>query len=224
MAICELIEKMDGKADDLQFDLSMIAPAGPIELVFLARKTVGYLYWQPKPAASLICSLLKATQDQTAIAHIAKLTFDALLTNASSEVLDLLCAQVATLPEAGKAALQHAMDTHEAYAADLRSTELLEVRASLAEQEYHTNRMAEAMGKAYRQAMEQSIVSVLCRQQVILYGRSSAQMVRVGDEEQRSAMTLQSHGHSFTMPRMPSIDEVGVDYMRLVFRNETIRE
>lgn len=83
-AVMALVRKVHGAPMVLRPDLTPFG-YGPTELIFLARKAVGYLFTTPISAASLLMAIMR-TGVSDAIKGATELLFDPLLVNYSGEL------------------------------------------------------------------------------------------------------------------------------------------
>jgi hypothetical protein len=191
------------------------------EQIFVCRKAIGYFFLRPRVAGSVLVSVLRVCDDQTADIVRALLS-DPLLVNYGRTIVDYL-----RNIEVADPAYQHiqlALKSAEQYLEELGSAGLIkELHPSERERQLEHLCFADQTREAHKQAMEQSVLLSLVHRSVILYGKRSLTYFGTSNGERRPVeMELTPHSVSMELPRMDVFDPVGLDYLLRVFRVESL--
>lgn len=194
----------------------------PAAQLFICRKAVGWFFFKPTTAASVLVSVLRVCDVETA-EEVQKLLVDPLLQNYGS-VRDYL--EGLALDDAANKAITWALAQNEAYLDAQRSIPLI---VELQPSEHHRRiehlRISDQMRDAHKEAESKSVFLSLVSRSVLLYGNRSLSFVEDGHDRLRPMeIDLHSHGISYEMPRMEVVDPVGLDYILRVFRKERMEE
>ncbi|MGG6294931.1 hypothetical protein ACQ4M4_10935 [Leptolyngbya sp. AN02str] len=195
-------------------------------IIFVARKSIGYLFFQPVSAASVIISLMSFTSNDKTIQTLSSLLFDPLLINYSGKVGDYLKAQLETHVNTHvRQGVQRAIESFESYIEDLKSIgDIPELHPSQENREVYRRRMTRQMSEAMKNAEKESVFLSIITKSILLYGRKSIDYVYGPDgESRRMEMPLKSFGTEMEFPRLDNIDPFGLDYMIRIFRAEQRR-
>jgi hypothetical protein len=222
-AIRVLVDSVHDEEIPLEIDPAQIPAPSDIHLIYLARKTIGYLFMKPITCASVLISLMR--QAGGANKKLESLLFDPMLLNYSASVKSYLRKQVEKEEGSTKEVIEESLRSFESYLEGLKSVgDIPELYPSQTEREAHARYMHEAMSAAYKAAMKKSIVNLICSKSVILHGKKSINYVRgpLG-QTQRMEILMTSHGAEIEVPRQDHIDPFGLDYMLRIFRAERLR-
>ncbi len=213
--------------DDLpiQVDTAELKSIDLIHVVFLARKSVGYLFTKPITTASLIISLMRLSSDDQILHMLEELLFDPLLLNHPGKARDYVIRQ--SMLESGKVkeTIDRALASVDEYLAVLREIpDLPALHPIQAHKEAYLRYMSDIVASSYKEAQKKSVFMNLISKSTLLYGRKSIDYVYGGNGElHRTETPLESHGLEMEYPRMESIDPYGLDYILRVFRAEQFR-
>ncbi|MEM9803762.1 MAG: hypothetical protein AAF959_00655 [Cyanobacteria bacterium P01_D01_bin.56] len=224
--IASVVKLSRGQELTLSVELEESGDDKSDEMIFIARKAIGYLFFQPVFATSVIVSLLKQTSDSTVLQVLSALLFDPLLLNYSGKVSGYLEQQLQIIEEQHvKEAIKNAIKAFENYIDDLKSTgDLPELHPSQRNREVYRRRFGQQMSEAVKNAQKESVFLSLVSKSVLLYGRKSINYVYSSDgEARRMEVPLKSYGTEMEFPRLETIDPFGLDYMLRIFRAEQIR-
>jgi len=206
---------MNGPALELQAcDLSISSAAQ----LFICRKAIGWFFLMPTTATSVLVSVLRVCDDGTA-QEVQKLLSEPLLLNYSGvrEYLQKLAAD-----DAAKSRVEQVLVKNKSYLDALQAIPLIkELQPSERHRQIERFRMADQMRDAHRKAHSQSVLFDLVKQFVLLYGNRSLSFFKNEKNElQPVEMDMKPFGVSFEMPRMESIDPVGLDFTLRIFQTE----
>ena len=197
---------------------------GPAELIFLARKAVGYLFTTPISAASLLMAIMR-TGVSDAIKGATELLFDPLLVNYSGELGEHLREAAKDINDPASQHVAAALQQLETYLDGLRAVGRVKaLDPSERERMIEWRRRQQEMEEAMKVGEKESIFSSLATKVVLLYGnRSITYVPPFGDEpgpERRMVTEMQSHHHSHEYARMIVVDPHGIDLLLRHFRVE----
>ena len=224
--LCRGIQSVINKAHDhdilLEIDSSELAYTDSLNIVFFARKTIGYLFFKPVTAASVIVSLMHHTTDDETLNELGELLFYPLLVNFSGKVNDYMVQQVKDESGKVKATIIKAIKKINKYLDDLKSTGTVRVlHPSQTHRDAHLKHFSRIMSESFKKAEKESVFLSIVSKSVLLYGKKSICYVSGPDElSNRMETPLQMHGSDVEIPRMELIDPYGLDYMLRVFRAE----
>ena len=225
MGISEIVNKAHGLDLLLEVDPSELVSKDFVHIVFLVRKTVGYLFFKPVTAASILISLLHHNTDDKVLQQMNDLLFDPLLLNYPGKVRDFLLQQVEKESGKTKLVIETALKAFDKYLDDLKSTgEIIELHPSQAQREAYRRHFSRLMHESLKEAEKKSVLANLFSKSVLLYGRKSINYIYGPDgKSNRMEIPLQCHGTEMEFPRYEYIDPFGLDYMLRLFQVEKIR-
>ncbi|MGB8411272.1 MAG: hypothetical protein WCE23_00450 [Candidatus Binatus sp.] len=205
---------------ELQIDPAELRPADLEHVIFAARKAVGYLFFRPVSAASVLISLMRYAGDDGTLNELVSLLFDPLLLNFTGSVHTYVVQRSKTESGKVKEMIDRALRAIDDYLQTLRSVgSLPALQPSEAQREAHHRNFSRQMTESFRAAEAQSPFLSMISKSILLYGRKSIDYVYDGDgQSHRMEMDLKSHGTEIEYPRMALIDPCGLDYMLSVFR------
>lgn len=202
------------KAEDLAIS--------PSEQLFICRKAVGWFFFKPTTACSVLVSVLRVCDMDTS-REVRQLLVDPLLQNYGGirEYLGSLAPE-----DAASKAVTWALAQNDSYLEAQRSIPRI---AELQPSEHHRRieqlRISDQMRHAHKKAESESVFFNLVSRSVLLYGNRSLTFVDDGQDNLRAMeIDLHAHGISYEMPRMEVIDPVGLEYILRVFRRERMEE
>lgn len=224
-AVMALVRKVHGAPMVLHPDLTPFG-YGPAELIFLARKAVGYLFTTPISAASLLMAIMR-TGVSDAIKGATELLFDPLLVNYSGELGEHLREAAKDMNDPASPHVAAALQQLETYLDGLRAVGRIKaLDPSERERMIEWRRRQQEMEEAMKAGEKESIFSQIATKVVLLYGnRSITYVPPFGDEpgpERRMVTEMQSHHHSHEYARMIVVDPHGVDLTLRHFRVERL--
>ncbi len=228
-ALCEGIQTIVGAHHGnnliLEIDAEELSQRDLVHMMFVARKAVGYLFFQPVSAAGILISLMRHAADDETLKELGSLLVNPLLLNFTGSV-DTYVGQRSAI-ECGKVkeTIDRALQAIDEYLQALRSVGTLPaLYPSEAQREAHHRHFSRTMNEAFKAAQAQSPLLSVIPKSVLLYGRKSIDYIYDGDgQSHRMEMDLKSHGTEIEYPRMALIDPCGLDYMLRVFRIERLR-
>lgn len=193
------------------------------EALFLARKAVGWFFFHPITAASLIICILRSVKGEIA-ETIGDLLFEPLLLNYSGELRDHLAARIKGPRDSAKPHIRRAVAKLDAYLDDLRSVGFLaELRPSERERLIEHKQQSERMRQINKQAEQMSVLLSMVSKSIILHGNGSVGYRRGADGTlHRHAMKMGGFSTSWEAPRLTAIDPFGIDMQLRQFRVERL--
>ena len=226
--LCEGIWAVVNKAHEksllLEIDPSELVSIDQMHFVFLARKTIGHLFFKPVTAASIIISLMHKTNEDETLQQLGMLLFDPLLINFPGTVKDYLIQKVESESGKSKTTIETALKALDEYLDDLKSTGLIpELHPHQTQRDAYRRHSARLISESFKEAEKKSVLLPLVSKSVLLYGRKSVNYVYDSDgKSNRMEIPLHSHGIKVEIPQLENIDRFGLDYMIRVFRAEQI--
>ncbi|WP_207167724.1 hypothetical protein [Pseudomonas protegens] len=211
--------ELDGVPLDLKAEDLAISSATQL---FICRKAIGWFFYKPTTAASVLVSVLRVCDEMTA-QEVQRLLIDPLLQNYGC--IRKYLESISPEDVASKAVIS-ALAQNEANIEAQRSVPLI---VELQPSEHHRRiehlRISDEMRNAHKEAENNSVFLNLVSRSVLLYGNRSVNFIDDGQDKLRPVeIELHSHGVSFEMPRMEVVDPVGLDYTLRVFRNERMKK
>lgn len=192
---------------------------GGDHLLFICRKAIGYLFFHPVVAGSVLVSVLRSCDKATAT-QVQELLFDPMLVNYSGLLRQYLHNLDRT--DAARSRVKAVLRKSDKYLEDLRSVdEIKELQPSARERRIVALREREQMAGAHREAEKQSVLFGLASRSVILHGRRSVTyVIRPGGTREPVEVDLHPFSLEIEMPRMQAVDPNGLEYLLSVFRSE----
>ena len=221
--LCALAEGLlpyNDVPNDLDIDLTPFA-LDTAWVLFLARKTLGYLLFRKEAATAVLLSCLRAVPD-AGRDELEGLISSHLLVNYPSAVTQMETA-VAENDPAQVSVSRLAMVT-EQYFKDLEQSGTCEAfRPSERARQLQGFRQADFSRRVQKQALEQSIMSQLVHRSNLLYGTGIIfhAYAEEGSSPRRQETTMATFEHQFEIPRLEVIDPVGLKYAIFRFRLES---
>lgn len=193
------------------------------EALFLARKAVGWFFFHPITAASLIICILRSVKGDIA-ETIGDLLFEPLLLNYSGELRDHLSARIKGPKDRAKPHIRRAVAKLDAYLNDLRAVGFVnELEPSESERLIERKQQSERMRQIQKQAEQSSVLMSLISKSIILHGNGSMGYQRGADGKlHRHAMKMGGFSTSWEAPRLQAIDPFGVEMQLRQFRSESL--
>ena len=228
-ALCESVRSIVGKShnDNLPTDIDAteLKMKDFIHMVFVARKTIGYLFMNPITATSILISLMRLAHDDKTLECLGELLFDPLLINYPGNVLEYVEAQARQETEKVKETLDKALAELAAYLDTLSAVPVL---AALHPGQAHREACSRYRGKLFEASMKEaekhSMLFHFASKSTLLYGRKSINYVHGGGgPPRRMEMPMKSYSRQMEFPRMEHLDQHGFNYMLRVFRAERWR-
>lgn len=208
-----------------EIDPAELQPADPVHVNFVARKAIGYLFFHPVSAASVVISLVRTTDNDELLTVLGNLLFDPLLLNFPGSARQYVAGQAAIESGKVKGALENALKSIDDYLDAIRSVGTLPaLHPSEAQREAHHRHFSRLMAETYKAVEAKSPLLSLIPKSILLYGRKSITYVYNADGQQHRVETdLKSQGAEIEIPRMESLDPYGLDYKLRVFMKERLR-
>lgn len=210
---------LDGAPLSLKAEHLAISAA---EQLFICRKAIGWFFFKPTTASSVLVSVLRVCDMDTS-REVRKLLVDPLLQNYSGirKYLGSLAPE-----DAASEAVIWALAQNDSYLeAQSSIPPIVELQPSEHHRRIERLRISDQMRDAHKKAESASVFLSLVSRSVLLYGNRSLTFVDDGQDKLRPMeIDLHSHGISYEMPRMEVIDPVGLEYVLRVFRHERVEE
>lgn len=220
-SVTELMPETSSKESHVKADLSQLTKTFDGEIIFLARKACGWLFFRPVNAASFILTLIDELDTQE-LQEISDMLFDPLLLSYSGKVKDFLESEIKASKGKTKKCIKEALLRLENYHRDLSSvSELSELYPTQSQRETYSRYHSRLMNQALKDT-PRAFLSDLFHVSVLLYGNSSISYIHHGasDEKSRQEFELQQHSHSIEFPSLEYLNPHGLDNTLRLFRIE----
>lgn len=204
---------------ELNFDNTLL-PLSDNEFLFIARKSVGWLYSYPVSAISYLFSLIPYVSSDIKM-QIEQLIYDPLLLSYMGKsklyVQDKLDS---TDDENIKLTIQDLLSNLDNYRSDVREASTVkELWSPQREADLYRKDRDMKMNEGMDKARKGSIMELFSTQ-TILYGHDVVSHIHNGDQVQRSINKMSSISHSTEIPQINIIDPEGLDIMLRIFCTE----
>jgi hypothetical protein len=199
----------------LEIDLLELMPNNHLHIVFVARKAIGFLFFEPLTAASVIISLMNVTTEDETLSHLGSHLFNPLLLNFPRKIKEYLIQNSDNLSGKAKTEIEKVLKTFDEYIDDLKSTGVIpELHPAQTQRDAHHRHFSNLMSESFKEVQKESVILSLVSKSVLLYGRKSINYIYTPDgKSNRMEIPLQSHGTEMDIPRFEHIDSFGLDYM-----------
>ncbi|MBO9707971.1 MAG: hypothetical protein J7521_07155 [Caulobacter sp.] len=190
------------------------------DLMYLCRKSAGFLFSKPVSAASILVAVLRVANAQVAD-QVSALLFDPLLTNFPGSVTRYL----ESLPRTDRAyaGSRAALERSQSYEDDLSSVGRLRELAPSEEQRQTQHRIErEEHRRISKEASDKSIFARIFTKKLVLHGRKVRSVVPPLGSGAPRVMETELHGQSYSyeLARGEIADTVGVHYQLFRFKRE----
>jgi hypothetical protein len=216
---CKAAEDAVAREDlSVDVDTAQINLQNEGDIVFLARKAAGFLFFSPMAATSFLISLMRGG----AIGPVKQLLLDPLLLNYTGSVRELLLQRIKSEPEEVVEALRECLKLIENYLVALgKASDIKELRMGEEEKAIFNRSLREKMSKSFEMASSEMPLLSMVKRSVVLYGRGSVQRVaRPDGSTYRADMMFTTQGTEMAFPRMMHIDELGLNFLLRALRAE----
>lgn len=192
-----------------------------LELGYLARKSVGYLFHAPVSAASLLMAIMRLGNDE-ATAEATDLLVDPLLLNYSSGLGEHLRGLAANAADPATPHVADALKRHDEYIAGLALAGRIKALEPSERERFIDLRLRQLeMEQSYKEAEKGSIFAQIATPVHLLHGARVVSYFRDHDgTERRMVNEHQTIGHSTEIPRMGVVDPAGIDHQLRRWRAE----
>jgi len=227
--LCEGVRKIVDLANEDNAQLEIVPfdfdYSNSLQSIFLARKSIGYLFSTPVTAASIVVSLIQHTTNNDVKQTLVKLLFDPLLLSYPGKVKDYLTLKAGNEVDTVKEPLENALKLFDDYLENIKSVgNISELHPPQSQRDTYNRRFSRLMAKAMQEAQKESVLLSLVSTSVLLYGRKSINYVYNTDgQSNRMEIPLHTHSTEMEFSRLVNIDPFGLDYMLRVFRGERIK-
>lgn len=217
-ALCETISKLIGRAHDQQpFDASLagFGMTGP-QMIVLCHKAVAYMPLAPIVSASFIIAALR-TGDKSAEPELVQLLLNTLLFNFRDTVAKYL-------KKIGKADQSHssvrkALKFYARYENELKiDSPIKELQPSSYQRGVVRQNQYVANRQMMKQAERKSIFFDAVHRSTLLHGRKAI-IYTHGADQPPTSMEMKKMSAFIEMPRLHTIDPVGLEWLFRVFRS-----
>lgn len=222
--LCQFLADMmqlDGRKNKIIEISRLNLPSELEDQIFLARKCVGFLWFQEVTAASILLSIVKNGK-KLARQAAEELLFNPLLLSYSGALRSFLEVQLKNPSKRITNCTKRILKLHDAYLAGLNQTkDLVEFYPTIEQRRASAMKDRERNKEIQKQAHEKSIFSKLLSHQVLLYGKKSFSLIQgEGGKKIASVMPLSEFSYSAEFPRVSVVDPVGFHEMITIFRIE----
>ncbi|PXX99293.1 hypothetical protein [Halomonas sp. LBP4] len=223
-SLCKFLVEMVGEAgkNNALVEISKRdLPNDSNDQIFLARKCVGFLWFNEVTAASILLSIVKNGK-KTAREAAEELLFEPLLLSYGGDLRSFIERQSQSPSKRISDCVQRLIKNHDTYIAGLKRTEhVVEFLPTIEQRRAAGMKDRERNKDIQKQAHERSIFAQLVTHQTLLYGNKSFSMIYGAGEEKKSSVTpLSEISYSTEYPRLAVVDPVGFGQMLAIFRVE----
>jgi hypothetical protein len=215
--LCQAVSKLIGGVQHRQpFDASLagFALTGS-QMIVVCHKAIGFMPLAPIVAASFVVAALRAG-DKAAERDLVQLLFESLLINFRETMAAYLKKigkdDVAYKPVRVALKLYRSYETSSKIATPLKELQPSSYQRGVVRQNHYL-----ANREIRKDAERQSIFAVLVHKSTLLYGRKAIVYAH-GADVPPTSMELKSFSTYIEMPRLQTIDPVGLDWLLNIFR------
>jgi hypothetical protein len=225
-AVNKIVSSVHGHDLKLKIIESELNPNDSNEIKFISRKAIGFLFYIPIAAASVIVSLMDYTDGNETEDYLLSLLYDPLLISYPGQVKDYLLEVVNLQPDEAKIPLKKILDKLDDYLRDFESTgEIPELYPSQSQREARHRRQNRQASELYREAEKRSVLFSLIPKSTILYGkRSIIYQYQTDGTTKRMETPLQSIETGVEIAQLGIFDPFYLDILLTSFRFEKKNE
>lgn len=225
-AVADIIGQLHGNQISIEIDVKGLPDTDPFTLIFIARKAIGYLFFNPITVVSIIVSLLQASTDEKCMKGLEDHLLEPVLLNYPGAARQYLVDRLPKEDKSVASVIQSALDRLDDYQERLRSIgEIPELHPTLLQREAYSRKLSREMSESYKQAMKGSIVELITTKSVLLYGRTSVNYIQQRSSDMtRMEIPMKKHSVEMDFPMRHNLDPFGLDYMLRIFRAESLVE
>jgi len=226
--LCKAIQSISsfhhGEEKLIEIDPAELDITDSSSVIFIARKSIGYLFQTPISATSALISLIRNSSNSKTKEMLKDLLFDPMLINYPGKVKEYLMKLSDIEVGEVKKVVDQALVKIEQYLEDLRTVgKLNALHPSKAQQEGYYRHFAQLMGKSLKEAERKSVFLHLVSKNVILYGRKWINYCYNSEGEAcRSEAPLLEHTSEVEFARLEILDPFGINAMLRQFRYEGV--
>ena len=191
-------------------------------VLFLSRKILGFVTVNRPSATALLLSCLRAVPDEGR-AELEDLIMKYLLINYPSAIEQLRAS--ITPNDSAQGSVKRLSDAIEKYLEGLHRYGVCHAfQPSERARQLQRHRQADSLRDAQKQSVSKSVLSQLVPQSIMLYGTGTIAYVHAGEpgDPIRKEIPLGSIEQTMELPRLESIDPVGLHYAIYRFRTEAL--
>ena len=194
-------------------------PTNADDQIFLARKSIGFLWHHEVTAASILLSIVKYGQTK-ARAEAENLLFNPLLLSYGGDLRVFLEEQCANASKLISECARRLISKHDACIAGLETAQdLVELRPSIERRRAVAIKDRDRNRDIQKRAHETSIFASLMTHHTLLYGRKSFSIIHGAEGKKHPNISALSEiSHSVELPRLIVIDPVGFNAKITFFR------
>ena len=196
-------------------------PTDPEDQLFVCRKAVGFLFYTPVTAASVLVTILFHGDDRIA-KKVCALLYNPLLTSFSGELRHYLENIVEQHSEPSSARIQEILTQKQSHVDGVRGIEtLVELQPSESHRQIERVRSSQQITQAMEESMQGSIIRRLATTQYLLYGESASFYMEDLDGETRQInMEMRPYSASVEYPQLAIFDPEGLQTALRQFKYE----
>jgi hypothetical protein len=226
-AVADIIQLPHGSELRLSIDASEINFYDTDQVYFLARKAVGYLFNKPVSATSIIISIIESSPTSEMFQALSELLLNPLLLNYPGKVGDYLKQRINDVEsEETRKILRRIEEALESYMSDLKTVEPIpELQPPQRHREIYARKFQKVFSEAMERAEKESVFLSIIPKSIILYGHTTIDYVHDRDGEARRVENpLKRIGNEIELPRLSTLDPLGISYILAVFRAEQLNK
>lgn len=216
-SISDLIHDTTGKEIELKAEVKLLD--NDVKQVFVSRKVIGWLFTWPIAAASFILSISESASPNT-IKKLEDILFYPLLLSYPGELKDFLQLYIDNGIQIYLC--ERLLAKHKSHHDDIEKVfEVKELKAPSENLIVYWKSVEKSMQEAHEEGSKSSLLQMLAKPKVLLYGNSSIYYMYQSDGRPvRQEMQMHTFSHSTEMPRMNVLDPVSLDNFLITCRCE----
>lgn len=220
-AIEDILSVIGTEEPLLEIDLTELKSKEAKYLIFLAHKTIGYLFNKPITCANIIILLMRQTQDAGVMGHFSDLLFEPLLINFTGQLHDFLTDRLLKESELTREAIQRSLNLTNAYWEKIRSVGVIsELHPSLNQREMYARFSNQEFVKQHKEIMKTSFIQYVHKIKMLHGSKAVVYIPKHHGELERKEISTRKYGTSIEMPKQDYIDPFGPGYIINLFKAE----
>lgn len=220
-SILSLFNSNSDKGIEVKAEMTLLDNAE--KQLFVSHKAVGWLFTHPISAASFIISISEFSSDNK-VKKLEGILYYPLLLSYPGELKNYF--ESFADNEIQKKLCERLLEKHRIFHANIEKVyEISELKGPNENLITYWRDFDNSMRDAHEKASKSSILNMLAKTQISLYGNSSIYYIHQGDgKTERQEIQMHTFSHSTEIPRLNILDPISLDHLLITCRLERMKK